>query len=445
MFRAKPVYLGYAQVMTDRSITSSSAGTTAPGDSGINPDVTINASHVDVIACQGCDHVFDSVPCQPGYQLSCRYCGTLLQSHHRNWLTRAAAFTVAGLVLFVMTVSFPFLGLEAGGQQQLSRLLSGVLALLDRDQFILASLVFVTIFLLPLVELLGLSYLIFARWFNVKPRGLATVMQLLFVAKPWNMMEIFFISVLITSIKLGDIAVLIPGTGLYSFAALILVLTYTHMHLDRHALWQWLRHENRFVVQADEKLAVCHCCDAMVAVSLTHCPRCHSKVRRRLANSYQRTLALLLAAAILYFPANLLPIMTTVQLGVERTDTILSGIVHLFETGNFVIASIVFVASMLVPIAKILTLSYLLWAIKKQRQGSPKWQTFIYRVTEFVGRWSMIDVFVVTLLVAMVQFGILANVEPSGAIVCFAGVVVLTMMAAETFDPRLLWDAHNDQ
>lgn len=405
----------------------------------------VSASRADVIVCHGCDHCFDSMPCKPGHQLTCSYCGTVLQAHHRNWLSRAAAFTVAGLVLFVMTVSFPFLGLEAGGQQQLSLLLSGVFALLDRDQFILASLVFVTIFLLPLVELLSLSYVIVARWLNVKPRGLAVVMQLLFVTRPWNMMEIFFISVLITSIKLGDIASLIPGTGLYAFAALILVLIYTHMHLDRHELWQWLRHENRFVVSDDDKLAVCHCCDALVGETLTHCPRCHSKVRRRIADSYQRTLALLLAATILYLPANLLPIMTTVQLGVARTDTILSGIMHLFETGNFVIASIVFIASMLVPIVKIITLSYLLWAIKKTQQGNPKRQTFIYRVTEFVGRWSMIDVFVVTLLVAMVQFGVLANVEPNGAIVCFAGVVVLTMLAAETFDPRLLWDAHNDQ
>lgn len=405
----------------------------------------ISASHTDVIVCHGCDHCFDSVTCKPGYQLNCTFCGTVLQARHDNWLSRAAAFTVAGLVLFMMTVSFPFIGLEAAGQQQLSKLLSGVLALLDRDQFILASLVFITIFLLPLIELLGLGYLIAARWLNIKPRGLAFVMHLLFITRPWNMMEIFFISVLITTIKLGDIASLIPGTGLYAFAALILVLIYTHMHLDRHELWQWLRHENRFVGKEGDELAVCHCCDAMVGESLSYCPRCHSKVRRRIKESYQRTLAFLIASAILYLPANLLPIMTTVQLGEKRTDTIFSGVIHLYESGNFVIASIVFVASIVVPVAKIVTLAYLLWAIRKGEHGNPKRQTFVYRVTEFVGRWSMIDVFVVTLLVAMVQFGLLANVEPNGAIVCFAGVVVLTMLAAETFDPRLLWDAHNDK
>jgi paraquat-inducible protein A len=405
----------------------------------------INASHAEVIVCHGCDHYYDSVACKPGYQLNCRYCGTVLKATHENWLSRAAAFTVAGLVLFLVTVTFPFLGLEAAGQQQLTDLLTGILALLERDQFLLASLVFVTIVLLPLAELLGLSYVIIGRWFGLKLPGLKSVLQLLFIARPWNMMEIFFISVLITTIKLGDIASLLPGVGLYAFAALILVLIYTHMHLDRHALWEWLQHENRFSVRQDEALAVCHCCDALVGESLNECPRCRSTVRRRIPDSTQRTFALLVAATLLYFPANMLPIMTTVQLGQERQDTILSGVVHLFETGNYGIAAIVFVASILVPIAKIAILAYLLWAIRKKAYGNPKRQTFIYRVTEFVGRWSMIDVFVVTLLVAMVQFGVLANIEPNSAIVCFAAVVILTMLAAETFDPRLLWDAHNDQ
>ena len=258
-------------------------------------------------------------------------------------------------------------------------------------------------------------------------------------------MEIFFISVLITSIKLGDIASLVPGVGLYAFAGLVLVLIYTHMHLDRRDLWQWLQRENRFQSVEGEPLATCHCCDAQVGESLSHCPRCHSRVRRRIQESFQRTSAFLMAATILYFPANLLPIMTTVQLGEKRTDTILSGVLHLYETGSFVIAGIVFVASIVVPIVKILILVYLLWVINRGGKGSPRRQTWLYRLTEFVGRWSMIDVFVVTLLVAMVQFGLLANVEPNGAIVCFAGVVVLTMLAAETFDPRLLWDAHYER
>lgn len=407
---------------------------------------SLKASHTDVIVCHGCDHVFDSVPCEHGQQLSCTHCGSTLKVYHDNWLSHAAAFTVAGVVLFILTLSFPFIGLETAGLEQNSRLLTGVAALLEREHYLLGSLVLITIFLMPLLELLGLSYVIGARWLNIKPPGITATLHLLFISRPWNMMEIFFIGVLITTTKLGDIASLIPGVGLYAFAGLIVVLIYSHTHLDRDALWQWLRYENRYEGIEGEPLVLCHHCDALVGESLLdlndHCPRCHSSVRKRIPGSFQRTLALLVAATILYVPANTLPIMTTVQLGAPSSDTIISGVVHLFESGNAGIAIVVFVASIVVPIAKIIAMAYLLWAVKRGPVGNPRHQAILYRITEFVGRWSMIDVFVVTLLVALVQFGVLANIEPGGAIVCFAGVVVLTMLAAETFDPRLLWDAH---
>ncbi|MGB0467890.1 MAG: paraquat-inducible protein A [Pontibacterium sp.] len=411
--------------------------------------LTIKASHADVIVCHGCDQVFDNVPCEAGQQLNCTRCGETLRVSHTNWLARTAAFTLSGLILFALALSFPFIGLETAGQTQSARLLSGVLALLERDYFVLASLVFITTFLLPLIELLALSYVVGARYLNIKAPGLASVLHLLFITRPWNMMEIFFIGVLITTIKLGDIASLIPGVGLFAFAGLLVVLIYSHLHLDREALWQWLRYENLYRGSEADELVVCHSCDARVDRSLLavndRCPRCHCIVRPRLPDSYQRTLALLIAAVILYFPANLLPIMTTVQLGAASSDTILSGVIHLYASGNIGIAMVVFVASILVPVVKIMAISYLLWAVRRGKQGNPRHQARLYRITEFVGRWSMIDVFVVTLLVALVQFGVLANIEPGGAVLCFAGVVVLTMLAAETFDPRLLWDAHNEQ
>lgn len=408
----------------------------------------MQAGYTDVIVCHGCDKVLQSVPFAPGQQLSCPRCGEVLRVKHNDWLNQSAAFTCAGIVLFLLTLSFPFLGLEAAGLEQSSRLLSGVLALLERDYFLLGSLVFVTIFLMPLLELTGLSYLLLTRILNRRTRTAKTILHLLFIIRPWNMMEIFFIGVLVTTIKLGDIATLLPGTGLYAFAALVIVLTYSHTHLDREALWHWLEPNNCFRTRPDETLVVCNGCDALVGETLVsgagRCPRCDSHLKRRIPNSYSLTLALLLAAVILYFPANLLPMMTTVQFGSESSDTIMSGIVHLFLTGNAGIALIVFVASMLVPVVKIFIIAYLLWAVRKGQVGNARQQALLYRLTEFIGRWSMVDVFVVTLLVALVQFGVLASIEPGGAILCFAGVVVLTMLAAETFDPRLLWDAQNE-
>lgn len=175
------------------------------------------------------------------------------------------------------------------------------------------------------------------------------------------------------------------------------------------------------------------------------CPRCASRLHRRVPRSLSRTWAFLLAAMLLYLPANLLPMMHTVQLGTSRSDTILSGAVYLLLHGMWPLALIVFVASILVPIVKMLILLYLLLSVQLRSRWRPLDRTRLYRFTEFVGRWSMVDVFVVTLLVALVHLGVLAEVQAGPAAVYFAAVVILTMLAANSFDPRLIWDVLEEQ
>ena len=143
---------------------------------------------------------------------------------------------------------------------------------------------------------------------------------------------------------------------------------------------------------------------------------------------------------MLYVPANLLPIMHVTSLGQSRSDTILSGAEFLLVSGMWPLALIVFVASILVPLAKMLILTYLLVSVQLRWSSRPLDRTRLYRFTEFVGRWSMVDVFVVTVLVALVHLGAVAEVEARLGAVFFAGVVILTMLSARTFDPRLIWD-----
>ena len=232
-----------------------------------------------------------------------------------------------------------------------------------------------------------------------------------------------------------------------AFTLLVVLLIATHVQLNRHQLWNWVNPNNHFVRPDSNRLVSCTHCDALMGDTLwqqnPHCPRCHHHVSPRIRNSLQKTFALLVAAICLYIPANALPIMTVSKLGMETSSTILSGVVHLFQDGMWVIAGVVFVASILVPVAKMLVLGYLLWTTHQGSTEKERYRTRLYRVIEFIGRWSMVDVFVVTLLMAMVQFGLLANIEPGEAILAFAAVVVLTMLAAETFDPRLLWDARD--
>ncbi|QHG67177.1 paraquat-inducible protein A [Pseudomonas putida] len=170
------------------------------------------------------------------------------------------------------------------------------------------------------------------------------------------------------------------------------------------------------------------------------CTRCGAIVHARRPNSIIRTWALLITASILYIPANLLPIMTISTLGQGSGDTIMSGVITLLKHGMVPIAAVVFIASILVPTFKLVGIGLLLYSVQRRQPLSARQRILMYRFIEFIGRWSMLDIFVIAILVAVVNFGRIASVEANLGAVAFATVVILTMLAALTFDPRLIWD-----
>ena len=196
----------------------------------------------------------------------------------------------------------------------------------------------------------------------------------------------------------------------------------------------------------DENLASCHDCGFVVALEggghhvATHCPRCHAVVHRRKPDSLNRTWALVITAAMLYVPANIFPVMRVISMGKAQEDTILSGAIYLLVHGMWPLALIVFFASVVVPLLKLISLTFLLISVQKGSRWRPVERTKLYHIVEAVGRWSMTDIYVVTILVALVSLGNLATIEAGMGAVYFAGVVVMTMLAAESFDPRLIWD-----
>lgn len=194
------------------------------------------------------------------------------------------------------------------------------------------------------------------------------------------------------------------------------------------------------ITAASRHLAACHLCCKLADADLHHCPRCGSALHLRKSASIQRTLALLLTACLLYIPANLYPIMITEQLGSSEGSTILGGVVILLNHGAAPVALVIFLFSVMVPLGKFMALFYLVWTVKRHSPVSARQRTTMYQITEFVGKWSMVDVFVVAILVALVHLGGLLSIRPGLAALCFAGVVIITMVAAESFDPRLIWD-----
>ena len=179
-----------------------------------------------------------------------------------------------------------------------------------------------------------------------------------------------------------------------------------------------------------------------------YCRRCGEKLEFRHHGSIQKTWALVIAAAICYFPANLLPVLNTTTLGTSEADTILQGVAFLYVSGSWPLALVVLIASVMIPVGKLVVLVYLLVTVQRGSVTSNRERTRLYRLVEIIGRWSMLDVFVVTFTVAMVQLQPLMSVSPGAGVLFFAAVVVLTMLAAEVFDPRLIWDSaypHQDR
>jgi len=172
-----------------------------------------------------------------------------------------------------------------------------------------------------------------------------------------------------------------------------------------------------------------------------YCPRCGEELTFRRHNAIQRTWALIIAAAICYLPANILPVMTTSTLGSVEEDTIISGVVLLYMTGSWHLALIVLIASVMIPLAKLIALAYLLITVQRGSIRRNRDRARLYRLVEFIGRWSMLDVFVATFVVALIQLQPLMAVLPGTGVLFFAAVVVLTIVAAESFDPRLIWDS----
>jgi len=191
---------------------------------------------------------------------------------------------------------------------------------------------------------------------------------------------------------------------------------------------------------AAKGLAGCHVCEKVAPVALGKCPRCGSHLHLRKPDSINRTLALVLAAALMYIPANLLPIMSIRELGVLTESTIIAGLIQFWEARSYPIAIVIFTASILIPLLKIVSLLWLCAAAKGLVPHSAKVLGKVYWMTELLGRWSMVDIFVVAILVTMVQLGNYMRVTPGPGALAFAGVVILTMFAAMSFDPKLLWD-----
>lgn len=415
-------------------------------------------SRGNLIACHECDLLQREVPVPEGGVLCCRRCRAQLYRNLPNGLERALAFSLAAVVLFAISNVYPIVGLAVNGTIVETTLLGAVRVLYQDGKWPIAGLVFATTVLLPILQTVSMLWMLVPLKYDRVPWGGPFVFRLCHLCQPWGMTEVLILGLLVALVKLSRIASVVVGPALWSFGALMLILAAAGVAFDAHILWARIAAvEHKDAGPALEEplpqdaptaaqcgLALCHDCGLLARVPAhAHaffCPRCGAAMHLRKPASLSRTWAFLIAAMVMYIPANVLPVMYTNSLFGAEDDTILSGVVYLWTSGSWSLAIVVFVASIAVPMLKILALVYLTLSTQLRSRWYLVERTRIYRIVEFVGRWSMLDIYVITMLVALVQFQALATIQAGNAAIAFGAVVVLTMFAAMTFDPRLMWD-----
>jgi paraquat-inducible protein A len=373
----------------------------------------------------------------------CSRCGAALRVH--TSLDACLALALTGLVLLMLASSMPFMSLQRAGYTAQAHFESGALTLGNDGLWPLEVLILLLTVVFPAVKLGGTAYVLLGLKLRRPPRYLVPALRWLDQLHPWSMVEVYMLGFFVAYVRLKDSATIQLSTAVYALAALMLVMAAMDAFVDFDDIWEAV--ERRGLVKVPPPtpglpLVRCTTCNLLASWHgrPAPCPRCGARIYPRKRGSFTRCWALVAAAAILYLPANLFPIMTVKSFGSGEPDTILSGVRHLIRANELPLALLVLFASILVPVLKITGLSLLLLTSQRRSRWRLRDRTRLYRVIDVIGRWSMIDIFMLSILVTMVRFGFIATVEPDAGAVAFAAVVVLTMFASMAFDPRLMWD-----
>jgi paraquat-inducible protein A len=328
---------------------------------------------------------------------------------------------------------------------------SGPIELVQRNMTSLAVVVVFVTVVAPLAKLTGTIYVLLRIREAKPPRHLRRIFVWVERLATWSMVEVFVLGVFVAYVKLGDLVKIELETGVYALLALTVVIVWADGALDREAIWDAFdggraRETSRGVLatgRVPARALGCETC-TLVVVPDEHgadCPRCGSALHSRKPDSLNRTWALVIGAAVCYIPANFYPVLTVMQLGAGEPSTILGGVRELIQSGMYPLAALVFFASIAVPMLKMVGLFTMLVSVQTGHAGWLRDRTRLYFIIRWIGRWSMIDIFMEALLGALVQFGGVVTIEPGIGAVAFCAVVILTIFAAETFDPRIMWDA----
>jgi paraquat-inducible protein A len=416
--------------------------------------VTLLKNHPSIhepILCSGCDLLMTNVDPPPGHTVHCPRCGKRLHRYKTNSISKTLAISLTGLLLSLPANFMPLLTFDVLGINTSASLFTATLSMFRQGETAVGVMVFLCGFLFPL-SILSLLFLVSLGL--IRKRNSRTLRQLFRWyqhLREWAMTDVYLIGVFVTIIKMGHMADIEFNIGFFCFIGLVFATIGCQSTLDIRLFWSGLDPEpdtkipaaRRGATGAKAGLCLCHTCNKVQPLPTGRqpvCPRCGEHLHLRKKNSLTRTSALIFTAIIFTLPANMLPIMEVDYFGVPDRSTIMDGIIYFFKEGSYGIGAIILTASILVPLFKILGLILILLTIHFQLPVRLRQQAIMFRFIEFIGRWSMLDIFVISLLCALVRFGFFSTINVAPAALYFTGVVLATMFAAISFDPRLLWD-----
>ena len=377
---------------------------------------------------------------QQGQVADCPRCHHRLVQVENNPYIAPLAYALAALILMAFAYSMMFLTVSLPGATSILSLPGMMRTLIVLDFGFLAEVMFLLTFGTPMLFLLLCIYVYSALILNKTFPGLLYATRTLTRLRHWIMVDVFFVSTLVAYIKLSAVAEVTFGPAFGLMFILSLLLIRTSIAIPEHWVYYQIHHirgQNAILNPAPNRICCSRC--LYFREQADQCGVCGADLFARRPQSLRLSAAFLLAAAILYIPANTLLIMISSNPINTESSTILSGILYMWRDGDKLIAMIIFSASILVPTVKIISMALLLLSARFGLPMQPQHMSLLYRFTEAVGRWSMIDIFVIILLMSAFHSPI-ARVTPGPAAVYFCLVVVLTMISAYFFDPRLLWD-----
>ncbi len=402
--------------------------------------------------CPYCDTIVEIPRINEGERYRCPCCNNIIISLYKNPILKPFLYAIIALFLFVSTELIPFIKIDCAGTSLSMNLRETITTLYDSDFKIISIFVYVFMQLIPLLCILSIIFINGVFLLKKRNNFQKFLARHLFLIREWSMVDVFLIGILVSLIKLYSMVDVEILGGFWCFFLFCFFYKSSLSSMQKYHIWSKLLKRKKFynrlnIVHQTGKnnnLALCENCLSINDISNKRCTCCNYKIRQRKNHSVQKSLAFLIAAIIFYIPSNIFPMMITLYMGKYSYSTILEGVEFMWNTESYFVAIVIFIASIMIPIIKIAILIFIIYSIQFCKTKSLIGKTKLYRLTEFIGKWSMVDVFVVTIMSTLIQMGSILSIYPGVGAISFCGVVLLTMLSANSLDIRELWIESNN-